>query len=292
MAVARARCLYCGAELPEDLVPARPPESPLATLMGSLASEDEASLHRVLIVLDLASAPAKSLKEALDMSAYEADLAARRGGFHLHRVLDPEMAEGEAERLRAAGMRVELLPEAEVRAPPLRALGGEQGADRLELRTEEGPLVLEHRQILLVVRGAIARQYQPTYKRRRVDVASLEEGFRVHFHRRWDPHPVEIDAGNFEFGSAVTGSSRLKLDAWVEGLGDDMPRDDGFRLLHPAFGVATAEAKSPLAAAASLRGTSRGSNANRDGESVILDNGQQFVFYSAVRAALERRRVG
>ena len=73
---------------------------------------------------------------------------------------------------------------------------------------------------------------------------------------------------------------------------NDMPRDDGFRLLPPAFGVATAEAKSPLTAAASLRGTSRGSNANRDGESVILDNAQQFIFYSAVRAALERRRVG
>lgn len=290
MAVARARCLYCGAELPEGLVPAGPAEgSP--TLFGSLVPlEEGAEPKRVLIVLDITSAHADRLAEALDLSAYEADLLARRGGFHLHRILDPDLAEGEAERLRAVGIEVEFLPESEVRAQPLRALGGERGPDLFDLRTEEGPLTLGHREIILVVRGVIARQYQPSYKRRRVDVASLEEGFRVHFHRRSNPRPVEIDAANFEFGLAATGSSRLELDAWVERLGDDLPRDDGFRLLPPAFGVAAAEAKGPLAAATSLRGTTRGSDANRDGESVILDNVQQFIFYSAWHWALARLR--
>jgi hypothetical protein len=287
VAVARARCLYCGAELPEDVVPTGPTEAS-PTLLGPLVPvEKRAGPERVLIVLDITSARAERLAEALDLSAYEADLLARRGGFHLHRILDADPAEAEAERLRKVGMKVKFVPESEVRAKPLRALGGERGADLFDLRTEEGPLSLGHREIILVVQGAIARQYQPTFKRRRVDVASLEEGFRVHFHRRSDPRPVELDAANFEFGLAATGSSRLELDAWIEGLGDDLPRDDGFRLLPPAFGVAAAEARGPLAAATALRGTTGRSDANRD-ESVLLDNAQQFIFYSAWRGALAR----
>jgi hypothetical protein len=276
--------------LPEDIVPVGPTEgSP--TLFAPLVPLEEgegAGQERVLIVLDITSARTERLAEALDLSAYEADLLARRGGFHLHRILDPDLAEAEAERLRAMGMKVEFLQESEVRAQPLRALGGERGADLFDLRTEEGPLSLGHREIILVVRGAIARQYQTTFKRKRVDVASLEEGFRVHFHRRSDPRPVEIDAANFEFGLGATGSSRLELDGWVEELSDDLPRDDDFRLLPPAFGVAATEAKGPLAAATALRGTTRGSDASRDGESVILDNAQQFNFYSAWRGALAR----
>jgi hypothetical protein len=97
-----------------------------------------------------------------------------------------------------------------------------------------------------------------------VDVASPEEGFRVHFHRYSDPRPVEIDAANFEFGFTVTGSTRLEIDAWVEALAPDVPCDDGFRLLPPGG----------------------------EGESVVLDNAAQFLFYSAWRAALQRRRAG
>ena len=293
MAVARARCLYCGAELPGGLVPAAPSEASFGTPPGSAGPvPDGASLTRVVIVLDLAYAPTERLGEALDMSAYEADLLTRRGGFHLHRILGEELAEDEAERLRAAGLKVELLPESEVRTLPLRALGGERGEGLLELQTEEGPLTLWRREILLVVRGSIARQFQPTHRKRRVDTASLEDGFRVHFHRRSNPRPVEIDAANFEFGFAVTGSTRLELDAWVEGLGEDVPRDDGFRRLPPAFGIAAPEQKGALAAVASLSRTSRGGEAHGTGESVVLDNAQQFIFYSALRAAVERRRVG
>ncbi len=180
MAVARARCLYCGAELPVELVPTAPSEASFGTPQGSAGPvPDGASLTRVLIVLDLASAPTERLGEALGMSAYEADLLTRRGGFHLHRILGEELAEDEAERLRAAGLKVDLLPESEVRTLPLRALGGERGEGLLELRTEEGPLTLRRREILLVVRGSITRQFQPTYRKRRVDITSLEDGFRV-----------------------------------------------------------------------------------------------------------------
>ena len=293
MAVARARCLYCGAELPVELVPTAPSEASFGTPQGSAGPvPDGASLTRVLIVLDLASAPTERLGEALGMSAYEADLLTRRGGFHLHRILGEELAEDEAERLRAAGLKVDLLPESEVRTLPLRALGGERGEGLLELRTEEGPLTLRRREILLVVRGSITRQFQPTYRKRRVDITSLEDGFRVHFHRRSNPRAVEIDAANFEFGFAVTGSTRLELDAWVEGLGEDVPRDDGFQRLPPAFGIAAPEQKGAIAAVAARSRTSRGREAHGRGGSVVLDNAQQFIFYSALRAAVERRRGG
>ncbi len=295
VAVARASCLYCGAQLPPALVPAPPsskdPVSPGEPPSPPAASEEEASLPRVLIVVDLESARPETLASALGLSAYEAELLARRGGFHLYRILGGELAEDEVSRLRAQDLTVEMLPESEVRSQPLRALGGERGEGRFELRTEEGSLTLRREELFIIVRGPIARQYQPTYKRRRVDIASLDEGYRVHFHRRTHHRPVEIDAANFEFGFAVTGSTRLELDAWVDAIGAGVPCDDGFRRLPPAFGIAAPEPKGPLGAAGSLSRRSRGGEGLGEGESVVLDNGAQFVFYSVWRAALERRRV-
>ena len=295
MAVARANCLYCDAELPPDRVPT-PPTSPGSLTPGGpfalpVAPAGGSSLPRVLIVVDLESPPAEILEEALGLAAYEAELLARRGGFHLHRILGGELAEDEASRLRAKGLTVEMLPESEVRSQPLRALGGDRGEGRLELRTEEGTLTLRREELLLIVRGPIARQYQPTSRRRKVDVASLDEGYRVHFHRRSHHRPVEIDAANFEFGFTVTGSTRLELDAWVDVIGAGVHCDDSFRRLPPALGVAVPEPKGPLAAAGTLSRTTRGREALGEGESVVLDNAAQFVFYSVWRAALERRRL-
>ena len=103
---------------------------------------------------------------------------------------------------------------------------------------------------------------------------------------------MEIDGGNFEFGFTVTGSTRLELDAWVEAVGKGIPRDDGFRRIPPAFGVAEPEARGRLAAASALGRTSRARRRDGEGEPVILDNGAQFAFYSGWRAAIERRRTG
>jgi hypothetical protein len=241
--------------------------------------------------VDVGVTPAEGLARALNLSAYEAGLLARRGGFHLHRIVGAELAEDEARRLRSDGLEVELLPESEVRSQPLRAVGGERHAAHLELRTEDGPLTLRREDVFLVVRGPIARQYQPTYRKRRVDVAALDEGFRVHFHRRSHHRPVEIDPVNFEFGFAVSGSTRLEIEAWVQSVASGVPCDDGFRRLPPAFGVAQPEPKGPLAVASSLSRTRRGGETPGEGESVVLDNAAQFAFYSVWRGALERRRL-
>jgi len=290
VALARPRCLYCGAELPADLVTGRdvPREEGPDPRAGGPTGGDVP--FRTLVVVELASATAEALGRGLGVSAYEAGLLLRRGEPILHGLFEEGSALGEEKRLRAEGLTVQTLPESEVRVPPLRALGGERDGDRLRLRTEDADVTLERRDLLLVVRGPIARQYQPAYRHRRLGSAGLEEGYRVHLHRRFDPRAVEIDTASFEVGFAATGSVRLEVDAWVDAVAQGVPRDEGFRWLPPAFGVAEPEPRTALAAAARLTRAGRGEGAGAGGESVVLDNVHQFRFYSAWRAALVRRR--
>jgi hypothetical protein len=294
--VARAACLYCGAPLPTAEPSAGAPEAG-----GRPEGAFPAASARGLVVLDLASAPPESLAHALALAPYEARLLARRGGLLLHRALGLEDARAEAERIAACGVGAFAVPEAEARARPLRCLGGERGAGALSLQTEEGPFAVRRGDLLLVVVGAIVREYQPAAKRRRVDTARLEEGYRVHLHLRArpaepagpageTPRPVEIDAASFEFGFAVTGSARLEVDAWVDEVAGHAPVDEGFRRLPPALGPAEPEVKGALAAASSLGLATRGRGSGRDHPPVVLDNAEQFRLYSGWRAAVERRR--
>jgi hypothetical protein len=287
VAVARATCLYCGAALP--------PEHLTAALAAAAREQAPpaargAAADRSLVVLDLADANPDTLARALGMPRYEAGLLAKRGGLHLHRVLDPAEAEAEAERLGARGVTAVLVPEAEARVRPLRATGGARGEGTLTFRTEEGAAILRPGDVLLVVRGPITREYQTSWERRRVDTARLEEGYRVHVHRAREPRPVEIDAANFELGLAGTGSARLALDTWLANVAGDAPLDDAFRRLPPALGPAEPEPKGALSAAGSLGLASRRRQGAGDEGPLVLDNVEQFRFYSGWRAAVERRR--
>jgi len=280
----RATCLYCGAALPPESASAARPVSaapPVGTIDGDT---------RLLVVLDLAGVPPETFARALDLPPYEAGLLVKRGGLHLHRVLEGAAARAEAGRLGAGGLAVLLVPEAEARIRPLRAVGGERGEGVLALRTEEGPVTIRRGDVRLVVRGEITREYQPSSRRRRVDTARLEEGCCVHLHRREDPRAVEIDAAAFEFGFAATGSARLELDAWVESVAPGVTVDDGFRRLPPALGPARAEPGGALGAAGLLGLATRGRRGGRDERPIVLDNVEQFRFYSGWRAAVERRR--
>ena len=286
VAVARAACLYCGAALIPAAVSAQAaaehafaaPPPPAAPGAG-----------RELVIVDLAGAEKGALVDALAVSPDEANLLARRGGLHLHRACEPDAARTEATRLAGRGLRVVRVPESEARVRPRRAVGGEPLDDRLVLRTEEGLVEVRRGDVLLVVRGAIVREHQVSDRRRKVSTARLEEGYRVHLHLASRgggdvPRPVECDAASFEFGFSVTGSARLELDAWVDAVAGGAARDDGFRRLPPALAPAAPEPRSALSAAGSLR---RG----RDGDApVVLDNAEQFRFYSGWRAAVERRR--
>jgi hypothetical protein len=279
-------CLYCGALLgAEGVARAGAASSAVAT-----SSPEGAPRERTLLVLDLDGVGETTLARVLGVPPYEAGLLARRGGFHLHRILEPGTAAEEAARLGADSLRVVLVPEAEARCRPVRATGGRPEEGALALRTEEGPLTVRGDDLLLVVSGPITREYRPPPKRRKVATATLEEGYRVHLHRRTVLPAVELDAANFEFGFAVTGSARLELDAWVAAAAPGVPRDDGFRRVTPALGPAGPEPKGPLAAAAALGHATRGRSETSDDTVVVLDNAEQFRFYSAWRAAVERRR--
>jgi hypothetical protein len=112
----------------------------------------------------------------------------------------------------------------------------------------------------------------------------------VHVHRTCETRPVEIDAANFEFGTTCTRSTRLEIDAWLGEVAGGSPRDDGFRRLPPALGPAEPEPKGALAAAGSLGLASRRRKDAAEEGSLVLDNAEQFRFYSGWRAAVERRR--
>ncbi len=292
LAVARATCLYCGAPLvtgPGTATGAAE-TAPPATDAGAPPPAAAEAGPRSLVVLDLEGASPGTLADALSLPAYEVALLVRRGGFHLHRILEAAAAEEEAEHLAAYGARVVLVPEAEARVRPLRALGGERGEGVLTLRTEEEALELRRGGLLLVVQGPITREYQPSARRRRVDTARLDEGYRVHLHPRDAAglaRPVEIDAATFEFGPSLKGSGRIELDLWVEEILGGAPCDGGFRRLPPALGPAEPEPKGAVAAAGTLGLASR-REGKRD-DPVVLDNVAQFRFYSGWRAAVQRR---
>jgi hypothetical protein len=285
VAVARERCVYCGAVLAAFGAGADPAGPAETKQRGGAAPRG-----RTLVLLDLGSLDAEALAPALALSRYEAGLLARRGGLHLVRAAAEAEAEREAERLRELGLAPLVVSEAEVRAAPLPCVAGERRGDALLLRGPAGAtLTIERGDALIVVSGPITREYLPSLERRRIAIASLEEGFLVHVHRRTETRPLEIDALNFELGFAAAGSVRLELDAWLDAVAGEAPRDTGFARLPPVLGPAAAEPASALAAAGSLAAAARGARRAAHA-STVLDNVAQFRFYSGCLAAAERRR--
>lgn len=279
LAVARPACLYCGRALGDSAPRERDGAAP------DPAPERDAS---VLVLVELWETAPASLAAALAVSSYQATLLARRGGLHLARRADPEAAEAEARRLRESGVRCWLVPESEARALPLACLGGELRGERLLLSTTREPVTLARGDALLIVRGPIARQYQALPEPRRISSARLEEGFRIHVHRHADPHPLEIDVLNFEPGLTLSGSARLEIDAWLDAVAGEVPRDDAFSRLPPVLAPAAPEPPGRLAAAGSLATSARGAAAG--GRPLALDNLAQFRLYSGCLAAVARRR--
>jgi hypothetical protein len=279
VALSRAHCLYCGAplasaagELPEAAAPPLAPE-PTA---------------RVLVLLDLSRAEPLALARALAVSRYEAGLLARRGGIHLVRAAADADAAAEAERLRALGVQPVVVPEAEVRVPPVPCLKGEREGSGLRLRSAQGSVTLAPGDVFLVVSGPIRRERQARAERRKFSTAGLDEGFRVHLHRPAASPPLEIDALNFEVGFAPSGSVRLELESWLEAATRGARRDTGFARLPPVLGPAEPEpAGGLLSAASSLAAAAR---SDADERALVLDNLAQFRFYSGCLAAVERRR--
>jgi hypothetical protein len=305
--------VYCGAELPPDVVEAAaaaraaleaewaresagrpastagPAPSP-APRPGAPAAADlappPAGPSRVLLVLELEGTSDEALAAALGLSRFEAGQRQRRGGLDLHRILPADQAAAEAARLRGHHLSVLEIAEDEVRrAEPLVVTRAEEEAGALVLEAEGAEVRLAAPDALLVVRGAIAREYPPSTEVRRVSLATLEPGYRVHLHRRADVRPLELDPAVLEFGAGgAAGGAQIQITRWLDRLLPDVPRDDSFRLVIPALAPsAPASERGASSAAAALGRPDRERRA-------VLDNVAQFRFHSAWRAAAVRRR--
>jgi hypothetical protein len=277
--VARPACLYCGAVHSPATVAA------LETSRAALAAEAPKREERALLVARLEGVDAGALAAAFGLSAYEAAQWARRGGYHLHRAAAPADAAAERERLGGHGVAAFTLEEAAVRADadPDPALGGGFDGAALDLRTRAGRTRLAPADLLLLVKGPIAREHVARVDRLKlVRTATLEPGFRFHLHRLAGGRPVEIDPAAFELGAArAAESSLLEIAGWMARLAEAVAVDDGFRRVPPALAPAAPAAPGRVAADETLRKA-----AGREPD--ILDNLAQFRLYSAWRGAVER----
>ena len=282
VAVARPACLYCGAALSAEAVAAAG-----RSRADVLSPEAAARPERALVLVRLEGAEPGALAAALGASAYEAAQWMRRGGYHLHRALPPEEARAERDRLAAAGLAAFAVDEAGVRAAaePAVAGGGSFADGRLRVRVGTGAAEIAAGDVLLVVKGPIAREHPPRDDRLRfARLATLEPGYRFHLHLAAGGPPVELDPWAFDFGAARSGeSSLLEIAGWVDRLAATAAVDDTFRRMPPALAPAAPAPGDGVAGPDdALRRT-----AGR-GEDVVLDNLAQFRFYSAWRAAAER----
>jgi hypothetical protein len=277
VALARELCLYCGA-------PFGPAGVPVPASADAPAAEPSA---RLLVLIDLARTDAATLAQALGVSPYEAGLLSRRGGLHLVRAAAEAGAAAEAERLRGLGAEPRVVPEAEVLARPVVCVAGEPRGSGLFLRSAQGSFTLAAGEVFLVVSGPITREHQATDEGRKILSARLEDGFRLHLHRREALPPFEIDALNCEVGFAVSGSVRLELESWLAAVAKSARRDAAFSRLPPVLGPAEPEpGGGALAAMGALGASARGEG---EGRASVLDNLAQFRFYSGCLAAVERR---
>jgi hypothetical protein len=285
IATSQPRCLYCGGALSEALqADAR------AAASAILAPVPVATaVERAFVVVDIAGVEPAALARALGVTGFEAEQRRRRGGIQLERRLPDAEAREHAARLAEAGIRAFVIPEAATRAArtPRLAQGGAPVEGALRLRCDEGPVSLRGTDLRLVVRGPIAREYQSRgAARHQVRTAVLEGGYRFHLHSREGP-PIEIDPWSFELGAGARGSSLLTLNSWLATLAAGAPVDDGFRWLTPALAPSLALARGALRAAEALR------RKEHEGVApVVLDNVEQFRWYSGWRGAFEAQLSG
>src|SRR5262249_22630349 len=201
-------------------------------------------------------------------------------GFELVKLATEAEAEAWQETARAAGLRVFLVPEAQARVPPRLVQGGAFADGVFPLRLDEGRIDVGRDDLALLVRGPLVRQYQAGTKPSKIRTATLHDGYLFHLHGKPEGPGLELDPGNFGFDEPPLAGALLEMGIWVDSLG--APTDDAFRRLTPAL----APAGKTGGVLASTRALAR-----PEGEAgLVLDNAEQFRFYSAWRAAVERRR--
>jgi hypothetical protein len=277
--------VYCGAPLSQAVQ-----ETARAAAEAVLHPAAKAvAAERAFVVYEVGAADAATLAPALGVSRYEAEQRRRRGGVQLDRLMPRDEAERRAARLVEARLKAAAIPESEAlpaRSPRL-ARGGQHEAGTLRLRLETGILALGARDLRLVVRGPIAREYQARDSaRHQVRTATVEPGYRFALHLVTGV-PIEIDPWSFELGRDASGSTLLAVSDWIAAVALGVPVDDAFRWLTPALAPETSPDASAVGAASLVRARAA---QGRGEPAVVLDNVAQFRTYSGWRGAWEARR--
>src|SRR5437762_12560878 len=86
VALARPRCLYCGASLPAGVVEEAARQAEAAAAATPAGPPPGAGPARSLLVVDYEGAEGTALAAPLGVSAFEAAQRVRRGGWQLQRV--------------------------------------------------------------------------------------------------------------------------------------------------------------------------------------------------------------
>ena len=274
------QCLYCGAPLASAAAAARAQPAPAAAETPRPRAGAGAARPRGR------PSPRRSPRRSR-VSHYEATLLARRGGLHLVRAAEPEAAAAEAERLRARGAQPWLVPEAEVRTPPLAVPRRRTAGRRAAAAHHRGPRDARAGR-RAAGRARVDHARVPAAgERRRIATARLDGGLPgAHPPPRASCARWRSTRSTSSSASPSTGSVRLEIDAWLEAVGRRRPARR--RLQAPAAGAGTprTEPGGALAAAGTLAASAHGGTG--ESRSVVLDNLAQFRFYSGCLAAVRR----
>src|SRR5262249_2417339 len=150
---------------------------PVGGVLAASSPADAApAVARALLILDLTGGgDAEALGRALGVPLFEAGQRVLRGGYQVHKLDAVAEVEKERDVLAAEGVRVLVVPEAEARRLPVLVAGGSHEGEGFRFQTEAGPLDVTARDVALVVKGPITREYQAVLrKRNKLATATLD----------------------------------------------------------------------------------------------------------------------
>ncbi len=297
IAMARASCVYCGAALSAEAL-----EEAALSAQRILQSKSLASLEAVVtgapreaqprryVVVDTRAADAEKIAEACGVSPWEARQWQAASRYRLIRV-SAEPADGPLESgLRAAGLRVLIVPDETVarsRNPiPIESIDSlaepPQCTVREDPETPPSRRELRAGDLALIVTASIRREKVKDETPRRTPVDSrLDDAWLVHLHFKAGARPWEIDPLKTAYEGAGPASAYMRTLELVRRLQAFAPHDDAFKNMVPALSPGA----DPRTALASFAPANQ--KKSKEPKVVVLDNVAQFREYSAWRGALE-----
>lgn len=297
IAMARASCVYCGAALSAEAL-----EVAALSAQRILQSKSLASLEAVVtgapreaqprryVVVDTRAADVEKIAEACGVSPWEARQWQAASRYRLIRV-SAEPADGPLESgLKAAGLRVLIVPDETVarsRNPiPIESI--DSLAEPAQCTVREDPETPPSRRDLragdlaLIVTASIRREKVKDETPRRTPADSrLEDAWLVHLHFKAGARPWEIDPLKTAYEGAGPASAYMRTLELVRRLQAFAPHDDAFKNMVPALSPGA----DPRTALASFAPANQ--KKSKEPKVVVLDNVAQFREYSAWRGALE-----